>query len=491
MGFARPVENLERRVLMAASPVVLSIVRTGSPITSSPTLGYTVTFDQAVTGVDPTDFKVVSDGTVVFSTPVSVSGSGSSYNVNINGVRGNGHLQLELVDDDSVQAGGNALGGPGAGNGSFIGQTYSVLEPFPTVLSINRTDPSGLNSFNGSVTYTVTFSTAVTGVDPTDFQVVTTGGVTASSPVVVSGSGASYSVTVNGITGAGSLGLNLIDDGTIHDTLGNPLQSNVATATSFQSPRVFGPGPQPTTMTVADLNGDGKPDIVEATGLVIGVMLGNGNATFQPLQTVSTSPAAAYAIAVADMNGDGIPDLVVANEHVNSTGILLGNGNGTFNAETTFATGSFPASVVVADVNGDGKADVVVPNLNNNNVSVLLGNGDGTLQARQNFSVGFGPRSVTVTDVSGDGNLDIVAANGGSNTVSVLLGNGNGSFSLQHTFLSGGGPYYIASADVNGDGTPDLVTANTLYANVNVLLGNGMALLSRPSIFPRLAFQTL
>ena len=59
--------------------------------------------------------------------------------------------------------------------------------------------------------------------------------------------------------------------------------------------------------------------------------------------------------------GDGKPDLIVANEYSNNIGILLGNGDGTFQAQKTFSTGSnsYPRSVAVADLNGDGKLDLV------------------------------------------------------------------------------------------------------------------------------------
>ena len=68
-------------------------------------------------------------------------------------------------------------------------------------------------------------------------------------------------------------------------------------------------------------------------------------------------------MALADVNGDGKPDLVVANSYgADTVSVLLGNGNGTFQAQQTFATGSDPVSVAVGDVNGDGKPDLVVAN---------------------------------------------------------------------------------------------------------------------------------
>src|SRR5205823_3933685 len=123
---------------------------------------------------------------------------------------GNGTLGLNLVDDDSIQDGaGNPLGGTGTGNGNFTGQVYTIDQTAPAVLSINRTTPGGPSTSATSVTYTVTFSEAVSGVDATDFSLALNG-VTATTPVVVSGTGSSYTVTVSGITGTGTLGLNLV-----------------------------------------------------------------------------------------------------------------------------------------------------------------------------------------------------------------------------------------------------------------------------------------
>ncbi len=96
-------------------------------------------------------------------------------------------------------------------------------------------------------------------------------------------------------------------------------------------------------------------------------------------------------MAVADVNGDGKPDLVVANYGSNTVSVLLGNGNGTFQTQQTFATGSEPYSVAVASLNGDGKPDLVVANFGDSTVSVLLGNGNGTFQAQQTFATGTYP----------------------------------------------------------------------------------------------------
>jgi uncharacterized protein (UPF0548 family) len=247
---------------------------------------------------------------------------------------------------------------------------------------------------------------------------------------------------------------------------------------TFQAAQNFFAGNYPRSVAVADVNGDGKPDLVTANSTygthqgTVGVLLGNGNGTFQAAQNVSTYHLS-YSVAVADVNGDGHPDLIATNFSVSGkVSVLLGNGNGTFQKAQEFATSKFPLSVAVADINGDGQPDLVVASLYGK-VSVLLGNGDGTFHTATNFAAGTLPSSEAVADVNGDGHPDIVTANSalGSNIVSVLLGNGNGTFQAAQNFLVGSTAFSVAVGDVNGDGLPDLVTANRYSDTASVFLG--------------------
>jgi hypothetical protein len=223
---------------------------------------------------------------------------------------------------------------------------------------------------------------------------------------------------------------------------------------------------------------------------VVGVLLGNGDGTFQAAVTYDSGGQYAYAIAVADVNSDGKPDLQVANWSSSSVGVLLGNGDGTFQAAVTYDSGGQrTASIAVADVNGDGKLDLIVGNqcpsgsscnlTKDGNVGVLLGNGDGTFQTAMPYDAGGqGALSVAVADVNGDGNADIVVANcsgsgcddgsGGNGTAVVLLGNGDGTFQAGAPYGSGGDDASsVAIADVNGDGKPDLLVTNQCASSNN------------------------
>jgi len=266
-------------------------------------------------------------------------------------------------------------------------------------------------------------------------------------------------------------------------------------------------GERAESIAVGDVNGDGKPDLLvlnlcsaaSCGSSSVGVLLGNGNGTFQPATTFSSGGAASLSLAVADVNGDGRLDLIVANclfygsiDPCPGVGgplsVLLGNGDGTFRPPVTYGTGGIAGSfsVAVADVNGDHKPDLLVTNWmtsggnSDGNVGVLLGNGDGTFQPAVIYDSG-GPEafSVAVADVNADGKPDVVVGN--RIGLGVLLGNGDGTFNPAVSYdLFGAGAGFVAVADVNGDGKPDLLVAMCANAEfwfcndaVSVLLGNG------------------
>jgi hypothetical protein len=258
---------------------------------------------------------------------------------------------------------------------------------------------------------------------------------------------------------------------------------------TFQPPRTISLGERFNSVAVADVNGDGKPDLIVtypgaflSNSGTVTVLLGNGDGSFQQPRTFATG-ATGRATAVGDINGDGRPDLVVVGGNsgsptYTSISVLLGNGDGSFQPQRNFVLrGVDLPSVRLADVNGDGRLDLIAANSGANSVSVLLGNGDGSFQNPQSFAVGITPNSVEGADVNGDGHLDLVVTNFVSKTVSVLLGNGDGSFQPQQTFVTGKFPVSVAVADLDGDGRLDLVVANEgqnpIPGSVSVLLGNG------------------
>ena len=244
-------------------------------------------------------------------------------------------------------------------------------------------------------------------------------------------------------------------------------------------------GLSPSQVAVADLNGDGKPDIAVTNYEGIGVLLGNGDGTFQPAVYYETGGT--VSLAIANLTANGKLDIVVGLWGLaNSYAVLLGNGDGTFQPAVSYNVGMGVASVTIADMNHDGKPDLVLAGFpqsegsNLGQVGVLLGNGDGTFQSAQIFSTGAFSGGlcnwVAVADLNGDGNLDVAVANYGTAAaaVGVLLGKGDGTLQpvVNYAFPDNL-VYFITIADVNGDHIPDLLVPNYAPAFVSVMLGNG------------------
>ncbi len=155
-------------------------------------------------------------------------------------VNGDGKPDLAVDDGDAV----NVLFG--GSNGNFTGQVYyvNIATATPFVQSIDRTTPVGTTTNASSVSFTVTFSEAVTGVNASDFQLGLGGSVAASLTAVTPVNGSVYTVTVSGITGTGTLGLNLVDNESICDLAGNRLTQQDATV-ALQTPQTYDTGSGP------------------------------------------------------------------------------------------------------------------------------------------------------------------------------------------------------------------------------------------------------
>lgn len=248
---------------------------------------------------------------------------------------------------------------------------------------------------------------------------------------------------------------------------------------TFTSKGTFAVGAGPDGLAVADVNGDGKLDLVTAndTGSSVSVLFGNGDGTFQTHQDYGTGANTfPHSVALGDFNGDHAPDIAVANEGTNTVGVLLNDGKGGFGTMKTYATSSEPYWVTAADLRHDGKTDLVVTGWYYSVASVLLGNGDGTFQAHVDYPTGTAPAVVLAYDFNGDRKLDLATANynnGQTGSVSILLGNGDGTFQTHADYTAGTGPDGLAVGRFDGNRTADLAVADLIGNTMSILPGNG------------------
>ncbi len=406
-----------------------NFVADGPATTAAPSVTFTITFSQPVTGLVAGNFSIVAGGDL---TGVAITG--------VTAVAGSGGKQFDVAVDTGVGQGTLALTFNGAGVLSVTGKpiTDGIFAPAVTTLDLqsSQSNPEGsivTGDFNGDGLP----DALIGGTDGT----------------------AQYSLTMYLNNG----------DGT------------------FMAQAPITGAPYGYELVVGDFNGDGKLDVAQIgdgdtdNPATLAIMLGNGNGTFQPAIDTEIAPG---ALADGDFNGDGRLDLAVTSFNTDTVSILLGNGNGTFSTEQSITTASPTNEIETADLNGDGKLDLVMSSPGANTVSVFLGNGDGTFTAAPGgpIAVGNDPEGIAVGDLNGDGIPDIAVANFGGNSVTVLLGKGNGTFTTlaplvlsqganTSAFLTNFQPGSIAMSDLNNDGTADLALASS--EGTVVLNGNG------------------
>ena len=255
----------------------------------------------------------------------------------------------------------------------------------------------------------------------------------------------------------------------------------------------------PNQIASADVNGDGKLDLIancqnssgSAWNLI--VLTNNGAGGFGTNVTLTLSGFS--KLVVADVNNDGRPDLITAmliNQFLQSQMTVFTNISATgvgplysssppAAATYQITTGALPTALVAADVNGDGRPDMIIANNNvPGTLSVMTnsgfnnGNNSYTFGLNSSPVVGTYPHSLAAADVDGNGKVDLISANWGQptntapdahgplgyGTLSVLTNNGTGVFTNPATFSTGKGPTDVLALDVNGDGRVDLIAAN-------------------------------
>lgn len=229
-------------------PMVSGILITDPNPIGVDNVHFVVNFSREVSGVDAGDFALVTTGGISGAAIGDISGSGTSYTVVVATGAGDGTLRLDIVDNDSiVDSLANPLGGPDAGNGNFTsGGIYIFDKTAPVIISSLRTDPNP--TIADTLHFMLTFSEAVSGVDVSDLQLVTTDSLSGVSITGLSGSANIYTVTAATGAGVGNLRLDVVDDDSIVDALGHPLGGVGAGNGSFSAGEAYTINKPPVTI---------------------------------------------------------------------------------------------------------------------------------------------------------------------------------------------------------------------------------------------------
>jgi beta-lactam-binding protein with PASTA domain len=197
---------------------------------------------------------------------------------------------------------------------------------------------------------------------------------------------------------------------------------------TFGAPTIIPTGDTILAIGAGNIRGNGKTDIA-----VVGVLSGtssmqtitvyenDGSGNFTGGPSVTSTGVSPTSMVVADFNGDGKSDLALANSGGNNVTILLGDGKGSFTQAASPQTGSSPSSIAVGDFNGDGIPDLAVANSGDNTVTILQGNGDGTFTAAATPPTGNAPSALAVGAFITGGKPGVAVANSGATGGSVTV----------------------------------------------------------------------
>jgi flagellin-like hook-associated protein FlgL len=259
------------------------------------------------------------------------------------------------------------------------------------------------------------------------------------------------------------------------------VSSTVSTGGMYALTQTVGDGTfDPGTTTVSgaqvwetvtgDYNSDGNLDVVtlSSSGAGFRLSLGNGDGTFgTPTSIISQ---AGSGLNTADLNSDGKMDLVASQNGV--LRVLLGNGDGTFSNYVLETFAANPSSVLIGDVDQDGVLDIVRTGSGTGEIQVYSGNGDGSFAARVNTAVSTQYTNYSLNDVNDDGKLELIAATTGAPSLTFMDFNTDGTASVRlvnNDFLTSSLMY--AFGDMNADGYLDISYMSN--ASGYVALGNG------------------
>jgi FG-GAP-like repeat/IPT/TIG domain/Secretion system C-terminal sorting domain/FG-GAP repeat len=295
-------------------------------------------------------------------------------------------------------------------------------------------------------------------------------------PIPPGGSFSQISVTTHGLTTYSNQSFTVIFPG----------------AAPIFNPRTFAPkkdfvaGPYPQKICIGDLDGDGKPDLAVSNyaSNTISIFKNtslSGLVSFEP-QIDYVSGNNPSQISMADLDGDGRIDIIVANTHSNTISVFRNTSSGgkiSFARKLDFATIERPLSLSVGDLDGDGRPDFIVGNVDSSTISIFKNTsspGMISFESKNQFPVLSFPIEVYLRDFDGDGKPDLVVIPINSWLVGVYRNTStidSISFTYVTELAANTDPFTLSSADMNGDGKPDLIVGNSSANTFSIYCNTG------------------
>lgn len=458
--FTRAGILVDEHIIGGSAPIVSSIARQNASPTNAGVVNFQVNFSDAVTGVDVTDFLLTT--TINGANITNVSGSGNTYTVSINTGSGDGTLRLDLADNDSILSSLNIpLGGSGASNGNYTGETYIIDRTPPSVISIT---PIGANPSSATIVdFSVAFSEPVSSVDLSDFLLTTSAGATLIS---VTGLDANYIVSVATGNGNDNLRLDFLDNDSVTDLAGNPTNTGFTNSPAYIIDRT---APVVTSMIpMSQINASSVEYVVSFSEPVTGVDGGDfilSTINRAAIMNISGS-GSQYVVSISIQPGsDSIRLDVSDNDSIlDAVGNPLGGagmGNGNFIGSNFNIAIDTPIVTSIVRANASpthaSSADFIVTfsePVNGVDVSDFHLTGSGTITNITNSN----PFFIVAVSAAADGELrlDLIDDDSIQNTDGIRLGGngaGNANFTTGETYIIDRTPPQVTSI-IRAGGNP-------------------------------------
>jgi hypothetical protein len=385
-----------------------------------------------------------------------------------------------------------------ANNTVFFGATQALVTT-ASATQLTVTVPMGatyapivvLNTATGLLAYsttnfTPTFTPNKGSITSLDFD----------PKVNLTGGSAPFFISLGDLDGDGKADIAVANSGS--NTVSVFRNTSSSGTVSFDTKVDFTTGAFPNSISLGDVDGDGKTDmaVTNYSGNTVSVFRNtssSGSITASSFSTkvdFTTGGTLPFSVSLGDLDGDGKADMVVSNSSAltsNTVAVFRNTSTkgsitaSSFAAKVDFATGSYARSVSLGDLDGDGKLDMAIVNFGGNTVSVLRNTSSvgsitaSSFAAKVDFATGLGPIAVSIGDLDGDGKKDIAVANYNINSVSVLRNTGSSgsitasSFATKVDFTVGTFSYSVSLGDLDGDGKADMAVANYGSGNISIL----------------------